>query len=260
MAEPEEILAEVRKLCSVLPTPKTPGPSPQLQEDPRGFWAGQKVLVTAGPTHEPIDPVRYVANRSSGSMGYALAAAAVEAGAEVNLISGPVALAPPRGLAGYRVVESAADMAQAVAEALDGGADWLIMSAAVADFKPVNCAPGKLTKDVLGDGWSLALTRNLDILCEIVPDHAPTGLRVVGFALETEDMVGRAAVKREAKGIDYILANDPTAAGSGFGSGNHQVTLIGPGGIIWESPSLPKQALAREILQQLAQADQQTRG
>jgi phosphopantothenoylcysteine decarboxylase/phosphopantothenate--cysteine ligase len=259
MAEPEEILAEIRRLCADLTVVATPEMAPDLSSREPGFWAGKKVLITAGPTHEPIDPVRYVANRSSGSMGFALAAAAVDAGAEVTLISGPVALTPPRGLAGFRAVESAADLAQAVGEALAGGADWLIMSAAVADFKPAAFAPGKLKKDVLGDGWTLALTRNPDILGEIVPEHAPDGLRVVGFALETEDMVGRASVKREAKGMDYILANDPTAAGSGFGPENHQVTLIGPGGILWESASLPKKILAGEILQHLAQADQQTR-
>jgi phosphopantothenoylcysteine decarboxylase/phosphopantothenate--cysteine ligase len=262
MSEPEEILTAVRKLTDGLPSTARPtqtAPPAAIPGD-AGFWAGKRVLITAGPTHEPIDPVRYVANRSSGTMGYALASAAMGAGAEVTLISGPVALTPPRGLAGFQAVESAADMAQAVGESLDAGADWLIMSAAVADFKPVNFAPGKLKKDVLGDGWSLALTRNPDILGEIVPNHPHDGLRVVGFALETDDMVGRASVKREAKGMDYILANDPTAAGSGFGSENHQVTLIGTDGIIWESASLPKKALAGEILQQLAQADQETGG
>jgi len=262
MAEPEEILVEVRKVIGSQPTPErsTTQVVPPTRSGVLGFWAGQKVLVTAGPTHEPIDPVRYVANRSSGTMGYALASAAIGAGAEVTLISGPVALTPPRGLAGFRAVESAADLGQAVGEVLDTGADWLIMSAAVADFKPATFAPGKLKKDVLGDGWSLAMTRNPDILGEVVPKHTPDGLRVVGFALETEDMVDRASVKREAKSMDYILANNPTANGSGFGSENHQVTLIGAGGIIWESPSQPKESLAGEILRQLAQADQQTRG
>jgi len=262
MAEPEEILVEVRKVIGSQPTPErsTTQVVPPTRSGVLGFWAGQKVLVTAGPTHEPIDPVRYVANRSSGTMGYALASAAIGAGAEVTLISGPVALTPPRGLAGFRAVESAADLGQAVGEVLDTGADWLIMSAAVADFKPATFAPGKLKKDVLGDGWSLAMTRNPDILGEVVPKHTPDGLRVVGFALETEDMVDRASVKREAKSMDYILANNPTAIGSGFGSENHQVTLIGAGGIIWESPSQPKESLAGEILRQLAQADQQTRG
>jgi phosphopantothenoylcysteine decarboxylase/phosphopantothenate--cysteine ligase len=262
MAEPEEILVEVRKVIGSQPTPERSITQvvPPTRSGVLGFWAGQKVLVTAGPTHEPIDPVRYVANRSSGTMGYALASAAIGAGAEVTLISGPVALTPPRGLAGFRAVESAADLGQAVGEVLDTGADWLIMSAAVADFKPATFAPGKLKKDVLGDGWSLAMTRNPDILGEVVPKHTPDGLRVVGFALETEDMVDRASVKREAKGMDYILANNPTANGSGFGSKNHQVTLIGAGGIIWKSPSQSKESLAGEILRQLAQADQQTRG
>ena len=255
MSEPEEILTAVRKLADGLPAAAM---SADDAATASGFWAGKRVLVTAGPTHEPIDPVRYVANRSSGTMGYALASAAIGAGAAVTLISGPVVLTPPRGLAGFRAVETAADMAAAVGEAQDDGIDWLIMSAAVADFKPVNFAPGKLKKDVLGDGWSLALTRNPDILGEVVPTHPHDGLRVVGFALETDDMVGRASVKREAKGMDYILANDPTAAGSGFGSENHQVTLIGGDGIIWESASLPKEVLAGEILQQLAQADQKT--
>ena len=257
MSEPEEILTAVRKLTATLPAvvealASVPGEAP--------FWSGQKVLITAGPTHEPIDPVRYVANRSSGTMGFALAAAAIRAGAEVTLVSGPVALTPPRGLAGFRAVESAADMAEAVGKALDEGADWLIMSAAVADFKPATFAPGKIKKDVLGDGWSLAMTRNPDILGEVVPQHSRDGLRVVGFALETEDLVERASAKLRDKGMDFIVANDPTAAGSGFGSENHQVTLIGSGGIIWESASLPKEILAGEILQQLAQADPKTGG
>ncbi len=257
MAEPEEILSAVRELAKDLPA------AVAIPEE-TGFWTGKRVLITAGPTHEPIDPVRYVANRSSGTMGYALASAAVAAGASVTLVSGPVALTPPRGLAGFRVVETAADMAAAVGEVLDAGADWLIMSAAVADFKPAHFATGKLKKDVLGDGWSLALTRNPDILGEVVPEHRSgpesDGLRVVGFALETDDMVGRASLKREAKKMDYILANDPTATGSGFGAENHQVTLIGADGIIWESASAPKKALAKEILQQLARTDSSSGG
>ena len=257
MAEPEEILTAICELVKDLPAAV-----PTTEET--GFWAGKRVLITAGPTHEPIDPVRYVANRSSGTMGYALASAAIAAGASVTLVSGPVALTPPRGLTGFHAVESAADMAAAVGEVLDAGADWLIMSAAVADFKPAHCAPGKLKKDVLGDGWSLALTRNPDILGEVVPEHrsdqASEGLRVVGFALETDDMVGRASLKREAKKMDYILANDPTTGGSGFGAENHQVTLIGADGIIWESASVPKKALAEDILKQLARTDSSSGG
>jgi phosphopantothenoylcysteine decarboxylase/phosphopantothenate--cysteine ligase len=248
MSEPEEILAAVKNLVSGTTASEV---EPGVQND-SAFWSGKKVVITAGPTHEPIDPVRYVANRSSGAMGYALAAAAICGGAEVTLISGPVALTPPRGLANYLALESADEMSQAVAGSLSAGADWLIMSAAVSDFKPASYAPGKLKKEVLGDGWSLAMTRNPDILGEVVPQNAKGDLKVVGFALETDDMVGRAILKREAKGMDYILANDPTAAGSGFGPENHQVTLIGTDGIIWESASLPKGILAGEILHQLA--------
>ena len=255
MSEPEEILTAVCKLAASLPETAS---VPPAKSGAASFWSGKKVLLTAGPTHEPIDPVRYVANRSSGTMGYSLAAAAISAGATVTLVSGPVALTPPRGLAGFQAVESADEMAAAVGGALDEGCDWLIMSAAVADFKPATFAAGKIKKDVLGDGWSLDMTRNPDILGEVVPGHSPDGLRVVGFALETDDLVERASVKLQAKGMDFILANDPTVAGSGFGSENHQVTLIGSGGIIWESASLPKENLAGEILQQLAQADQKT--
>ncbi len=258
MSEPEEILTAVRKLAQTLPAGDTAKDAPAAPSGGTPFWSGIKVLITAGPTHEPIDPVRYVANRSSGTMGYALAAAAIRAGANVTLISGPVALTPPRGLAGFQAVESADDLAQAVGRELDEGTDWLIMSAAVADFKPATFAAGKIKKDVLGDGWSLEMTRNPDILAEVVPQHHQDGLRVVGFALETDDMVARASVKLKGKGMDFILANDPTAAGSGFGSENHQVTLINSGGILWESASLPKETLAGEILHQLAQADQKT--
>jgi phosphopantothenoylcysteine decarboxylase/phosphopantothenate--cysteine ligase len=191
-------------------------------------------------------------------MGYALAAAAIRAGADVTLVSGPVALTPPRGLAGFQAVEAADEMATAVGAALDKGADWLIMSAAVADFKPASFAAGKIKKDVLGDGWSLDMKRNPDILAEVVPQHAGDALKVVGFALETEDVVERATAKLKVKGMDYILANDPTAAGSGFGPENHQVTLIGADGVIWESASVPKEVLAEEILQQLARAEAKT--
>jgi phosphopantothenoylcysteine decarboxylase/phosphopantothenate--cysteine ligase len=260
MSEPEEILTAVRRLAATLPAAGKAPTFPAPLSDDAPFWSGKKVLITAGPTYEPIDPVRFVANRSSGTMGYALAAAAIRAGADVTLISGPVALTPPRGLAGFQAVESADDMAAAVGAALDEGTDWLIMSAAVADFKPATFAPGKIKKDILGDGWSLDMTRNPDILGEVVPQHSRDGLRVVGFALETDDLVERASLKLKDKGMDFILANDPTVAGSGFGSENHQVTLIGSGGIIWESASLPKETLAGEILQQLAQADPKTGG
>jgi phosphopantothenoylcysteine decarboxylase/phosphopantothenate--cysteine ligase len=250
MAEPEEILATVKQMAAEL----APDGIPAVGDSVPGSWAGRKVVVTAGPTHEAVDPVRYLANRSSGAMGYALAAAAVHAGAEVTLVSGPVDLLPPRGLAGLLHVVSAREMAEAVAGALDAGADWLFMAAAVADFAPETTANHKLKKEDLGEKWQLGLQRNPDILADVAAPRRSRGLKVVGFALETQDVVDRALAKLQAKGMDYVIANDPTAPGSGFGAGNHQVTLLDNNGIIWSSESLPKEILAREIVGRLARS------
>jgi phosphopantothenoylcysteine decarboxylase/phosphopantothenate--cysteine ligase len=244
MSEPEEILATVRELAAKIPGGAEPGGP--------GAWAGRRVVITAGPTHEPVDAVRYLANRSSGALGYALAAAAAEAGARVTLISGPVALTPPRGLAGLVNVTTARQMQTAVDAAVEA-ADWLIMAAAVADYAPVPAA-GKLKKDDLGETWSLALGRNPDILASAAPKYRAAGARIVGFALETADVVATAQKKLAAKGCDLVLANNPLAAGSGFGTGTHQVTLVGPQGVLWRSPSLPKSDLARAILDRLDEA------
>ncbi len=247
MAEPEEIVAAVREMAAELDISGD-------ATDMAGPWAGRKVTVTAGPTAEPIDPVRSVVNRSSGAMGYALAQAAVDAGAEVTLISGYVHRNPPRGLAGFVGVMTARDMANAVAAALDQGCDWLLMAAAVADFRPVATADAKLKKDDLGDVWTLELTRNPDILKDVVPGHRGADTTVVGFALETSDLVAMAQAKLRAKGLDFILANDPTAKGAGFGDTDHQVTLLGPEGVLWESESMPKPRLAAHILDRLEAA------
>jgi len=250
MVEPEEILAAIKEMAADL-APRTEAADLMAPS----FWSGKQVLVTAGPTHEAIDPVRYVANRSSGTMGYALAASAVAQGAVVTLISGPVDLPRPRGLHEFIAVESGQDMASAVGEALAAGAQWLVMTAAVADFTPANPALGKLKKEDLGTGWQLDMARNPDILAEVVPAKRPEGLKVVGFALETEDVQARALGKLKAKGMDYVVANNPTAAGSGFGAENHRVQLLAADGIIWASESRPKAELARQLLAQLAQSE-----
>jgi phosphopantothenoylcysteine decarboxylase/phosphopantothenate--cysteine ligase len=250
MAEPEEIMTEIRRLAETVPSRATDGAGLAP-----GYWPGQRVLITAGPTLEAIDPVRYVANRSSGAMGYALAEAAVAAGAVVTLISGPVALPRPRGLQDLVRVESGRDMAAAVGTALQNGADWLIMSAAVADFAPSRPAAGKLKKEELGTGWQLDMIRNPDILAEVVPVHRSSGLKVVGFALETEDVQVRALGKLRAKGMDFVVANNPTEPGSGFGSANHRVQLLDSGGMIWASESQPKAALAVALLAELARRE-----
>jgi phosphopantothenoylcysteine decarboxylase/phosphopantothenate--cysteine ligase len=273
MAEPEEIVAAVRRLLAAAPArdersekderdedgtaaPTAGRTTPQPTVDPP--WRGRRVVVTAGPTHEPIDPVRYLANRSGGTLGYALAAAAAAAGAEVTLVSGPAAELPPRGLAELVRVETAAEMAAAVATALDAGADWLIMAAAVADFTPREPAAGKIKKEQQGESWSLALTRTPDILGSVVPQHRAEGTRVVGFALETadrpEDLIAAAQAKLASKQVDFVVANDPTGAAGTFGPGRHRIHLVGPQGEIWTSERLPKPVLAAELILQLERA------
>ncbi len=257
LAEPEAILAAVGEQLAALEI--RPGASANSESsdapsgaDPAAFWSGRRVVITAGPTHEAIDPVRYLANRSTGVFGYALAEAAVRCGAAVTLISGPTCLVPPAGIDELILVETADEMAEAVERSLRTGADWLIMAAAVADFAPVKPAADKIKKDAVGPQWQLELARTVDILGEVVPAHRSAQTKVVGFALETEDLLARAQAKMQSKGLDYVVANDPTRAGSGFGARNHQIKLIGPEGLIWASESIAKTELAIRLLGQLA--------
>jgi phosphopantothenoylcysteine decarboxylase/phosphopantothenate--cysteine ligase len=267
MAEPEEIAAAVSALLAVLPsrpasasesapeaapaTAAATAPAVARSARPDPAWAGRRVVVTAGPTWEPIDAVRYIANRSSGVFGFAVAAEAAARGAAVTLIAGPTALPIPPAVVGSVRVETCAQMAIAVSDALAAGADWLFMAAAVADFAPEQVEGGKLPKESLGTSWNLALRRTDDILGDVVaPTRVPT-LRVVGFALETGDLLARAAKKLRAKGMDFIVANDPTAPGSGFGDGPHRVFLLGPDGLLWDSGSHAKHDLARGLLDHL---------
>jgi phosphopantothenoylcysteine decarboxylase/phosphopantothenate--cysteine ligase len=143
-------------------------------------------------------------------------------------------------------------MGRAVNDAVHAGTDWLFMAAAVADFTPVQFQNDKLKKESMGDSWSLEMTRTADILAELVPPGRRGDLRLVGFALETADLVSRAARKREKKGLDFIVANDPTEPDAGFGDTAHRVYLIGPEGVIWDSGSLPKSEIARGLFAQLA--------
>ena len=131
----------------------------------------------------------------------------------------------------------------------------MVMAAAVADFAPANPTTGKLKKEDLGTGWQLDMTRNPDILAEVVPAARQPGLKVVGFALETEDVQARALGKLRAKSMDYVVANNPTAEGSGFGAENHRVQLLAASGMIWQSESRPKSELAGALLAQLARRE-----
>jgi len=182
-----------------------------------------KVLITAGPTVEPIDPVRYLTNRSSGKMGYALAAAAAKRGHSVLLISGPTSLGLPEGV-DYLPVESAADMYQAV-ESQIGRHDIAIFAAAVADYTPAQVADQKLKKS--GDEMTITLKRTKDILgsAREVMNFKGT---LVGFAAETEDVIENARGKCLRKGCDLVIANDVSRNDIGFDSSENEVTLVYP--------------------------------
>lgn len=249
LAAPEALLAAVEAAARTAPVRPVPDGSVAAVAD---RWAGQRVVVTAGPTHEPIDAVRYIANRSTGVFGFAIAADAAARGARVTLIAGPTALDAPAGVEGFVRVRTAEQLAAAVREALAAGADWLFMAAAVADYAPEQVEMGKLRKESLGTSWNLALRRTPDILGDVVNPDRKEGLRVVGFALETGEVLERAAKKLKAKGMDFVVANDPTAPGAGFGDGVHRAWLLGPAGQLWDSGPSSKRAIACGLLDRLA--------
>jgi len=213
---------------------------------PASVLGGAHVLVTAGPTYEDLDPVRYVGNRSSGRMGLAIAAEAARRGARVTLVLGPTPLQPPAALDVVRV-RSAAEMHRAVMERV-GTAEVAIMAAAVADYTPAAPAPQKIAKE---DGpVTLTLTRTRDILADIaaLPRRAAEGRPVlVGFAAETTDVVARARAKRARKRVDLIVANDVSRSDAGFDVDTNEVTIIGADGEA-ALPLQSKQAVAMAIL------------
>ena len=182
--------------------------------------AGKKVLVTAGPTQEAIDPVRYITNHSSGKMGYALAEAARDRGADVVLVSGQVALAPPSGVTVRKIV-SAADMAEAVFAEFDE-TDVLIMAAAVADYRPKEVADQKIKKS--GGGMTIELERTTDILGTLA--EKKTHQFVCGFSMETENLIENSRKKLVKKKLDMIAANSIRDEGAGFAHDTNKVTII----------------------------------
>lgn len=207
--------------------------------------AGAKVLITGGPTREPLDAVRYLGNRSSGKTGVALARAAWLRGAEVTLVTGPVAVPPPYGVE-VVAVETAARMRDAVLAGIDG-ADAAIFAAAVADYRPRERKSGKLKRSEIGEEWTVALTTNPDIATEAVA-RMKAGSVSVGFALETSGLVARAEEKMAAKGFDMIVANRAGEAGAGFETDTNRVTVLGRGMAARELPRMSKFAVACEIL------------
>ena len=217
----------------------------------QGDLAGRTVVVTAGGTREAIDPVRFVSNHSSGKMGYAVAAAARDRGAQVTLITS-ANLPAPFGMAVVRV-DSAQEMLDAVLTATDQ-ATALIMAAAVADFRPLTVAEQKIKKRGDTEGLVLELVRNPDILAEVAARKATgTGPDItVGFAAETHDLLANAQEKLKRKRLDLIVANDVTATDAGFAVDTNRVTLLGTDGSIEETPLMTKREVAETILDRVA--------
>jgi len=215
-----------------------------------GPLKGRHVLVTSGPTHEPIDPVRYIANRSSGAQGAALAAALRDLGARVSFVTGPATVPPPDGVEVIQV-ETAAEMEAAVRAALP--ADAAVFAAAVADWRVAAASPGKIKKGASGQVPALTLAENPDILKGIAGLKAGRPRLVVGFAAETEDVVANASAKRRRKGCDWIVANDVSAGTGIMGGTENAVTLITKDGAeSW--PRMPKDEVARRLAARIAEA------
>jgi len=234
LVEPDEILGHVRRVLGR-----------------GGPLAGQEVVVSAGPTEEPLDPVRFLTNPSSGRQGFALAQAAVDRGAAVTLVAGPTHLATPVGA--KRVdVRTVEEMRDAVLE-VSSTADALLMAAAVGDYGPVERAAEKMKKRA--DDVTLRLTRTPDVLAAVAEQRAGTGRPrvVVGFAAETEHLLENARQKLAAKNLDLIVANDVTAADAGFGVETNCVVLLTAGGEPTELPLMSKSAVAERILDRVVE-------
>ena len=222
-----------------------------LRPPATGPLAGKKILITAGPTHEPIDPVRYIANRSSGKQGFAIAASAAEAGAEVTLISGPVDLDDPAGVRVIRV-ETARDMLAEVERALP--ADIAIFAAAVADWRVANAGAQKIKKTSAGMP-PLQLVENPDILATISKLKQNRPSLVIGFAAETQNLIENATSKLKRKGCDWIVANDVSPASGVMGGDRntvHVLTLDKANVAVDSWPVMTKEEVADALVAKIA--------
>ena len=216
---------------------------------------GKRALVTSGPTFEAIDPVRYIANRSSGKQGHAIAAALAGLGAETTLVSGPTSEPDPAGVSVIHV-ESARDMLRACENALP--ADIAVCAAAVSDWRSVESAPAKLKKNGSTPA-ALELTLNPDILATLSAASNTRPALVIGFAAETDDLIGHATSKRLSKGCDWIIANDVSPASGTFGGDDNTVHLISADGVE-DWPKMSKQAVARKLAGRIADTMDQMSG
>ncbi len=241
LAEVPEIIAAARAILS------EGGARSVTRLRAKAPLAGRHVLVTSGPTHEPIDPVRYIANRSSGRQGHAVAAAAARMGARVTLISGPVALPDPAGVETVRV-ETAEEMVAAVERSLP--ADVAVFAAAVADWRTAVSPRDKIKKT--GEKRALDLIENPDILATIAKSRDRRPALVIGFAAETRDIAAYANKKRKAKGADWIVANDVSAKTGVLGGASNTVHLVTADGIE-DWPTLPKEDVAERLMLRAAE-------
>ncbi len=231
LSEPEAIFAAIQSALTL------------------GPLTGKHILVTSGPTHEPIDPVRYIANRSSGAQGTAIAAALRDLGAQVTFITGPALVPAPDGVHVQRV-ETAAEMLRAVEASLP--VDAAIFAAAVADWRVANASTSKMKKDGLGQAPALEFAENPDILATISKGNQRPAL-VIGFAAETDDILSHARAKRARKGCDWIVANDVSPSTGIMGGAENAVTLItAEAEETW--PRMSKEAVARKLALRIAEA------
>ena len=245
MAEPDEIVDAIGQALGRQPLRLEQAARIAIPVDNR--LAGKHILVTSGPTHEPIDPVRYIANRSSGAQGAAIAAALRDLGARVSFVTGPADVPPPEGVDVIRV-ETAQQMRDAVEAALP--ADAAVMAAAVADWRVANASGQKIKKDGSGALPVLEFTENPDILAWVSHSDLRPHL-VVGFAAETNDVVANATAKRIRKGCDWIVANDVSPGTAIMGGSENAVTLISENGAeSW--PRMGKDDVARRLAQRIA--------
>jgi phosphopantothenoylcysteine decarboxylase/phosphopantothenate--cysteine ligase len=236
LAEPDAI---VRRACEIIGLEN----EASVRSEPAraGELSGERVLITAGPTQEPIDPVRFLSNRSSGKMGFAVAEAALARGAVVTLITGPVSIAPPKGIHTISV-RSAAEMFDAVKGNLEA-ATMIVMAAAVADYRPKDVRHQKMKKN--GRAMTLDLERTEDILASVASDK---GSRiVVGFAAETESVIANAKKKLAEKRVDLIVANDVSSSDAGFDVDTNRIALVSTEGVT-ELPLLSKREAAERII------------
>jgi phosphopantothenoylcysteine decarboxylase/phosphopantothenate--cysteine ligase len=251
MPEPEAILNRVAAMLSAKESSGDQASGPDSAP-----LAGHNVLVTAGPTQEPLDPVRVLMNPSTGTMGYALAEAAARRGASVTLVTGPTTLAPPSAVEVIEV-QTAADMNEAV-QARREDADFVFMAAAVADYTPTDPSASKRKKNDTDEDLVLHLRRTPDILKTLGAHQRPDQV-LVGFALETDDALENARRKLNKKNLDWIAVNNPMEDGAGFGASTNRVTLLPRDGAPEELPLMPKPDVAEVLLDRVL-ASQQERG